>query len=113
MDLGGLKIAQLVKGPREASLDLDEQRIVGPDRLECRAEDVGADAEPLLVRPHPAEEHERTRALGAVRPGRDLLQQRADTGEVSPLKVAFGSINCPPGRVVGMQRRGQTSGLLV
>ena len=85
----------------------------GPDRLERCAEDVGADAEPLLVRPHPAEEHERTRPLGAVRTGRDLLQQHADTGEVSPLEVAFGSVDCPARRVVDLQRRGQTSGLLV
>ena len=83
VDLGGREIAQVVKAPGEASLDLDARRNVGPDRFERRAEDVDADAESLLVRPHPAQEHERPRPLGALRT-RDLLQQRADRDRSLP-----------------------------
>ena len=63
------EIAELVKAPREASLDLDALRIVGPDRLERRAEDIGADAESLLVaRTQPRNASARARSALCGRP---------------------------------------------
>jgi len=43
----------------------------------------------------------------------DLVVLPGGTGEVSALEVAFGSVDCPARSVVDLQRRGQTSGLLI
>ena len=105
-------VAEYLRSPGKAPLDLDPQPDVIPHLGERRLEELRADVKALPERANPGEPGERTGTSASTRRcGDDLLEQRPRPLRLACLEVAFGGLDPPSVRLVYELAGGEAASL--